>query len=226
MALYACPHKNCAEPEIHGHGTDVRYNPRIEPLGLAPRCEISGCDWKTEHQHIDDSQYPVGAEVDAYHATAGRQNAKSRWTKWQTNRWKWADGSIWVDLTLVDPVLVARTQPTHRLPALVSTPEFTIYQDMPDHIEDPTSARSPGWGVRVCEHCDHETFGGYESVTKEAMYEHFDRCPVLRPPERDLPKPGSQDAALYAAFCAGRASVVIPQSTGGAFWKWRERWQR
>lgn len=38
--------------------------------------------------------------------------------------------------------------------------------------EDPTSARSPGWGTRTCTGCGFETFGGSESVTEEQMDDH------------------------------------------------------
>jgi len=45
----------------------------------------------------------------------------------------------------------------------------------PDFIEDPDSARSPGWGNRGdCPICGHFMFDGNESVTKEGWWDHVE----------------------------------------------------
>jgi len=105
--------------------------------------------------------------------------------------------------------------------------------DMPDFIEDPNSVRGPGWGTRTCGHCDYETFGGTESVTEEAMWEHLDGggplarlCPVLYPPPASAPEIGGFDAALYAAFMAGAAAEEDQHRFDGpeTFRRWRAQW--
>jgi hypothetical protein len=92
---------------------------------------------------------------------------------------------------------------------------------VPDFVEDTDSVRGPGWGTRFCPYCDHESFGGYESVTKEAIIEHIDeRCPVTNP---GAPSIGGFDAALYAAFMAGRAANPA-EGDPEEFRKWRAQW--
>lgn len=52
------------------------------------------------------------------------------------------------------------------------------YRHPPAFVEDPTSARSPGWGNLGdhCEMCGAYQFSGVESVVEEAWYEHMDRA--------------------------------------------------
>ena len=52
-----------------------------------------------------------------------------------------------------------------------------LYEHAPDFVEED-SARGPGWGKAggdECEVCGDYQFSGYESVVKEAWYEHMER---------------------------------------------------
>lgn len=84
-----------------------------------------------------------------------------------------------------------------------------LYRDAPDFIEDPTSARSPGWGNLgdECEVCGAYQFSGLENVVEDAWYEHMEqvhqRTAVLA------------DIAAKRAIIALHSTVITPS---GAPW--------
>lgn len=214
-----CPHEDCGYIISHGHGTEGMFSPRN-----GGQCQIGGCRFPFPHLHgrtndRDGTMAPPqepGDKVLAYNARAtATVPVKETYVRTGGNAHGWQDqfGLVWKWDALVEP-----------------EPWRDVRYDMPDFAEDPNSARSPGWGNRYCPHCDHETFGGYESVTEEAMWEHFEKCEVLHPPVPEpakIPTPGGFDAVLYAAYVAGVKCEFEYYEVDGyveGFREWRAQW--
>lgn len=218
-----CPYRDCTVMIDHGHGSN-ESSVNLGSTEFTPhqRCAVlPGCRMPRAHQHgatgsrsgtmLEPSE--PGFRVSAINGrqASGRQQS---YTKTDGSKPGWQDqfGAVWSWDDLIEPV-----------------PWVDPRKRMPDFDEDPTSVRGPGWGTRTCQHCDHETFGGTESSTKEAMWEHLDgddpdrRCPVLHPKPVEVPTPGGFDAALYAAYVAG-ATAEYGFAGVEEFYEWRREW--